>query len=65
MQPKLEITLQADGNISVTGPINQTLLCYGMLDLAKDAIRTHAATADKRIALAGPGDVLAIGKKPS
>jgi hypothetical protein len=45
--------------ISVTGPINQKMLCYGMLDCARDAIKefTDNAAQGPHIALAQPGDI--------
>lgn len=41
---ELVITLTPEGQVGVRGPIDQLLVCYGMLDLAKDAIRQRAAT---------------------
>ena len=39
---KLTITLSPNGNVRVDGPVDQIILCYGLLDAAKDVIRTHA-----------------------
>lgn len=41
LQPgaKLTITQRADGSVYVEGPIKNLLLCYGMLECAKDAVR--------------------------
>lgn len=39
---KLTITLSPNGKVQVEGPIDQVMLCYGLLDVAKDVIRTHA-----------------------
>ena len=37
---RLVLTLSANGaNLNVAGPIHNKLLCYGMLDLAKDVIK--------------------------
>jgi hypothetical protein len=36
---QLVITLNQDGSVTAAGPIDQKLMCYGMLELAKDAIR--------------------------
>jgi hypothetical protein len=36
---QLVITLSPDGNVNVQGPIENKLLCYGLLEAAKDAIR--------------------------
>ena len=39
---RLMIVMQ-DGRIGVQGPIDNPLLCYGLLESAKDAIRAHIA----------------------
>ena len=44
MNVQLVITLdQATGAIQVSGPIEQPMLAYGLLELARDAIRDHNA----------------------
>lgn len=36
------ITLNPDGvNINVTGPLDQKVLCYGLLERAKDVVRDY------------------------
>lgn len=37
---RLMIVMQ-DGRIGISGPIDNPLLCYGLLESAKDAIRAH------------------------
>ena len=38
----LEIVFnQETGEVGVRGPLHDKLLCYGLLSLAKDAIRSH------------------------
>jgi len=45
---KLEILFdQLTGQVMVNGPINNAILCYGMLESAKDAIQTFNAEAAK------------------
>jgi len=40
---QLVITMdQMTGAVNVTGPIQNAALCYGMIELAKDAIRKFA-----------------------
>ena len=39
---KLTIILSPNGKVQVEGPVDQAMLCYGLLDVAKDVIRTHA-----------------------
>lgn len=36
--PKLEISMNDDGSISVNGPIANKALCYGLLGMARDAL---------------------------
>lgn len=45
---QLIVTLSHDGTLSVTGPITDLILCYGLLDLAKDQIRSHCAALQRR-----------------
>lgn len=40
-QVQLVITFdQISGQVNVSGPINNAMLCYGMLEAAKDSIRS-------------------------
>jgi hypothetical protein len=41
--PKLVIELLPGGKINVNGPINDKMLCYAMMELAKDCIREFIA----------------------
>lgn len=36
------ITMAPNGGVQVTGPIDNKLLCYGLLDCARDAIKDHS-----------------------
>ena len=45
----LTITLDATGNVQVNGPIENLVLFYGMLELARDAIFKHHLQKDQRI----------------
>lgn len=40
---QLTITLQDDGRLQVTGPIQDLMLCYGLLEATKDALRAQQA----------------------
>jgi len=42
-QAQLLITLMVDGTVQVSGPIDNKLLCYGLLGCAQDAIREYKA----------------------
>jgi hypothetical protein len=39
---ELKIVLDDTGHASVSGPIDNTLLSYGLLEIARDAIKAHA-----------------------
>lgn len=39
---QLLITLTAEGGVNVQGPITDKVLCYGLLECARDAIRDFA-----------------------
>lgn len=44
MQPtgiQLVITLTPEGQVQVAGPLNDRVLCYGLLESARDAIREY------------------------
>jgi hypothetical protein len=50
MRQQLTITLDEQGNVGINGPINNKVLCYGLLELAKDALRNY--DPNKRVELA-------------
>ena len=59
MPQTLSITIDDDGKVSLAGPLKNMLLCYGMLETAKDALkawhqeqRTQEQTPAARIQLA-------------
>lgn len=35
---RLVVTLHDDGRVEVTGPVDETVLCYGLLGLARDLV---------------------------
>ena len=37
----LTITVTLEGALNVNGPLQDKMLCYGLLEMAKDAIRAH------------------------
>lgn len=41
---QLVITMTPDGNVGVNGPIDNLVLCYGLLEVARDAIQAKALT---------------------
>lgn len=61
---QLIITLDDTGTVSVNGPIDQVLMCYGLLDMAKDSIRNHVEQKAKKMVQApGLGDVHTFARK--
>jgi hypothetical protein len=40
-QVQLVIMMTADGRVGVQGPIDNKMLCYGLLEVAKEAIHDH------------------------
>lgn len=60
---KLEITFNVNGEVGVSGNIDNKALCYSMLEIAKDAIRDHHRKLQEglKVALPASADVLKFG----
>lgn len=58
MPTQLVITLEDNGQLNVNGPLDNLLMCYGMLQLAKDSIKDYAVSKQNRVQLAPAGVVL-------
>jgi len=56
----LTITLSEAGQVSCTGPLENRLICYGLMELAKEVIREHSANMNRRVIPASPADQLAL-----
>jgi hypothetical protein len=56
-QVQLIITMNESGGINVSGPIQNALLCFGLLEMAKVAILDHAEQ-NKRLVQPATGVVL-------
>ena len=41
MPIQLLITLTGDGQVQVAGPLEDRVLCYGLLEAARDAVREY------------------------
>lgn len=52
---RLEIILNDEGQVLVNGPIEDRLLCYGLLGVAKDSLKDHH---DVRASLVKPASDL-------
>lgn len=54
-KPQLVITFdQSNGSVNVSGPIQDRVFCFGIMELAKDAINEHAREDSKQILIARP-----------
>jgi hypothetical protein len=63
MKIQLLIERNEQGQISISGPIADKMLCYGLLECARDAIVAfNAKAAQSQIALARPGDIPDVSK---
>lgn len=58
----LRIDVDAEGRVSITGPIDQLPFCYGLLEIAKDILRKRAEAATTKVVSPSPRDVLSLGK---
>lgn len=45
---QLTIAIDDKGSVSVTGPLDQLMFCYGMLEMAKDTLRNHQEEVRRR-----------------
>ena len=45
---RLQITMKANGSVEVNGPIDNAMLCYGLLEVAKDIVRTRVQEKAER-----------------
>lgn len=61
MSPKAQliITLEQTGKISISGPINDKILAYGLLEAARDAIKEFGDQQSKMIQTA-PASALSL-----
>lgn len=67
MKPIMTISVDHAGNIRVNGPVHNKMMCYGLLEAAKDAVRDYKPNEPK-IEVAGAAEqelkqYLAAGKE--
>lgn len=62
MPLQLVITLDDNQKLDVKGPIQNKLVVFGMLELAKEAIIKFHDQAEQRVQPAAPEDVAALIK---
>lgn len=48
---QLTITMDAQGHLSVNGPLEQKGLCYMLLELARDAVRDYDPAAHQGLVM--------------
>lgn len=56
----LSITIDDRGQVSINGPIENQLLCYGLLEVARDTIREHNARKTSPVIAPSGEDVRAL-----
>lgn len=49
MVVELKMTLQDDGRIAITGPIDNEMVCYFLLEKGRQVIAEHHATKAARL----------------
>jgi len=61
MPVELKITVNDDRTISVSGPIDDKIYCYGLLAVAQESIAAHhARAASQRVQAASASDLKLI-----
>jgi hypothetical protein len=63
MAAQLVITINDGGKINVTGPIDDPVLAYGMLEVARDCIRDFNDEQNRRIIPADAGALALVDRK--
>ena len=53
-QAKLEIVLNQNGSVTIAGPINNKILCYGLLESARKALDDFVPNYRPQIVLVPP-----------
>lgn len=51
---QMVIVLLEDGSVQVQGPLENRVLCYGLLSMANEAIFKHGNSGDKNRIVAPP-----------
>lgn len=61
MSIKIIIELGDDQKINISGPLENKVLCYGLLEMGKDLVRDYKAKMVITPSLVGPGVVTPLG----
>lgn len=62
-QIQLQITMDEHGNCAVTGPVDNQMACYAMLEMARDAIKDHHAAKKSSGIITAPADAMSLVRK--
>ena len=49
---QIVISLHHDGFVRITGPIHEKMLCYGLLELARDVVKAFSENAERQSRIA-------------
>ncbi len=55
MAVQLVVTMDDAGAVQVSGPIDNLILCFGLLEVAKDVLRKHAERTQTGVQAVAPG----------
>lgn len=57
---ELKIVVGDDGRMQVSGPLDNPVQCYGLLEMAKDTIRAHMQSQANRTIVPANGATLQL-----
>jgi hypothetical protein len=60
MKVTLVIELEPDGKVSLAGPLENKLLCYGLLEIARQSVQDYDATKRVQSAAELPGRLVSL-----
>jgi hypothetical protein len=52
--PQITVTLNPNGSVSISGPINNKILCYGLLEAGRKALDDYVPQAAPEIVIPYP-----------
>ena len=62
MKVKIEINLEDTGAINVTGPLEDKVLMYGLLEVAKTVVASYQVPKDKIVKVPPGAKLFELGK---
>ena len=63
MPIELKIRLNDNGTLSMEGPIDNLFQCYGLMELAKDALRERVKAQQAKVQSPLPADIAVFARK--